>query len=98
PRALHSFPTRRSSDLREGYLGALFLGLTLLDPWMKEFPRSHTPAVLYDNLIMGNPTVATLGIDNNEAIGQAMDALYGMGHRKIRSEEHTSELQSRFDL
>ena len=69
--------------LREGYLGALFLGLTLLDPWMKEFPRSHTPAVLYDNLILGNPTVATLGIDNNEAIGQAMDALYGMGHRKI---------------
>ena len=69
--------------LREGYLGALFLGLTLLDPWMKEFPRSHTPAVLYDNLIRGNPTVSTLGIDNNEVIGQAVDALYGMGHRKI---------------
>ena len=50
---------------------------------MKEFPRSHTPAVLYDNLIRGNPTVSTLGIDNNEVIGQAVDALYGMGHRKI---------------
>ena len=69
--------------LREGYLGALFLGLTLLDPWMKEFTRSHTPAVLYDNLVRGNPTVSTLGIDNNEAIGQAIEALYGMGHRKI---------------
>ena len=69
--------------LREGYLGALFLGLSLNDPWMKEFPRSRTPAVLYDNLIKGNPTVATLGIDNNEAIGQAVEALYGMGHRKI---------------
>ena len=69
--------------LREGYLGALFLGMTLLDPWMKEFPRSHTPAVLYDNLIRGNPTVSTLGIDNNEAIGQAIEALYAMGHRRI---------------
>lgn len=69
--------------LREGYLGALVLGMSLNDPWMKEFPRSRTPAVLYDNLILGNPTVATLGIDNNEAIGQAVEALYGMGHRKI---------------
>ena len=59
------------------------MGLSLNDPWMKEFPRSRTPAVLYDNLIKGNPTVATLGIDNNEAIGQAVEALYGMGHRKI---------------
>ena len=39
--------------------------------------------MLYDNLIRGNPTVSTLGIDNNEVIGQAVDALYGMGHRKI---------------
>ena len=69
--------------LREGYIGALFLGLTLLDPWMKDFTRSHTPAVLYDNLIRGNPTVSTLGIDNNEAIGQAIEALYAMGHRRI---------------
>ncbi len=69
--------------LREGYLGALFLGLSLGDPWMQDFPSSHTPAVLYDNLIKGNPTVATLGIDNDEAIGQAVEALYGMGHRKI---------------
>ena len=66
--------------LQEGYLGALILGATLNDPWMKEFPTSRTPAVLYDNLILGNPTISTLGVDNNEAIGQAVNALCGMGH------------------
>ena len=69
--------------LQEGYLGALILGATLNDPWMKEFPTSRTPAVLYDNLILGNPTISTLGVDNNEAIGQAVNALCGMGHQKI---------------
>ena len=69
--------------LREGLLGALFLGLSLSDPWLREFRTSRTPAVLYDNLVRQNPTVATLGMDNNEAIGQAVAALQGMGHRKV---------------
>ena len=62
--------------LREGYIGALFLGLSLNDPWMRDFRTSHTPAVLYDNIVPANPTVATLGMDNNEAIGRAVAALY----------------------
>ena len=69
--------------LQEGCLGALFLGMTLNDPWRRDLHTSHTPAVLYDNLIQPNPTVATLGMDNNEAIGQAVAALQAMGHRKV---------------
>ena len=69
--------------LQEGCLGALLLGLSLEDPWLKGFYTSHTPAVLYDNLVQPNPTVATLGMDNNEAIGQAVAALRTMGHCKV---------------
>ena len=69
--------------LREGYLGALFLGLSLNDPWMRDFHTSHTPAVLYDNIVQPNPTVATLGMDNNEAISQAVAELCALGHHKI---------------
>ena len=69
--------------LREGLLGALFLGLSLSDPWLRDFRTSRTPAVLYDNLVRQNPTVATLGMDNNEAVGQAVAALRAMGHRKV---------------
>lgn len=69
--------------LQEGLLGALFLGLSLSDRWMHDFHTSHTPAVLYDNIVQPNPTVATLGMDNNEVIGQAVAALRAMGHRKV---------------
>ncbi|HJD21666.1 MAG TPA: LacI family transcriptional regulator [Candidatus Gemmiger faecigallinarum] len=69
--------------LQEGCLGALLLGLSLEDPWLKGFYTSHTPAVLYDNLVQPNPTVATLGMDNNEAIGQAVATLRAMGHCKV---------------
>src|SRR5699024_5640771 len=69
--------------LREGLLGALFLGLSLSDPWLRDFRTSRTSAVLYDNLVRQNPTVATLGMDNNEAVGQAVAALRAMGQRKV---------------
>ena len=69
--------------LRLGYLGALLLGLSLEVPWLEDCRTSHTPAVLYDNLVQPNPTVATLGMDNNEAVGQAVAALRAMGHRKV---------------
>ena len=69
--------------LQQGYLGALLLGLSLEDPWLEDFRTSHTPAVLYDNLVQRKPTVATLGMDNNETVGQAVAALRAMGHRKV---------------
>src|SRR5699024_12805026 len=62
---LHSFPTRRSSDLLPGQ-GAAGLGAALAR--------------------------------QNQHIGRQLDADGGQVGGAARSEEHTSELQSRFDL
>ena len=69
--------------LRHNYLGAVFLGLTLLDPWMKDFQVCTTPAVLYDNHVQSNPAVTHLGIDNDEGMEMAVARLVELGHRKI---------------
>ena len=69
--------------LMNHYLGAVFLGLTLTDPWMQDFRTSSTPAVLYDNHIQGNPSVTHLGIDNDEGMEMAVARLVELGHRKI---------------
>src|SRR5207249_11705600 len=74
-RALHSFPTRRSSDLLPAYLDALA-------------PRIGTPA-----LVIGLDS----GCGNYEQLW-ATASLRGLLNGVLRSEEHTSELQSRFDL
>src|SRR5438094_6748579 len=63
PRDLHSFPTRRSSDL--------FRRTTYLVERIKE-PHAHLIAVRF--------------------------VLHGPRGRRYRSEEHTSELQSPYDL
>ena len=44
--------------VKNNYSGALLLGLSLLDPWMKDFETCKTPAILYDNHINtnGSPT------------------------------------------
>src|SRR5206468_6727171 len=67
PRALHSFPTRRSSDL----LGTF--RLRLLNNRREPEPHAGGPAPRSDADAPGRP-------------------------RAARSEEHTSELQSRSDL
>lgn len=65
------------------YCGALFLGLSLLDPWIKEFETCRTPTVLYDNYIHGNPNVSYLGVDNAEGMDLAVNYLATLGHKKI---------------
>lgn len=65
------------------YCGGLFLGLTLLDPWIKDFETCKTPTVLYDNHVGGNPNVTHVGIDNVESMKQAVDYLMSLGHEKI---------------
>ena len=65
------------------YRGGLFLGLSLLDPWLKEFETCRTPTVLYDNNVDGNPHVTYVGVDNQEGMEQAVDYLKSLGHRKI---------------
>ena len=65
------------------YCGALFLGLSLMDPWLREFDTSKTPAVLYDNHVSGNPNITEVGVDNVEGIAMACQYLRSLGHEKI---------------
>ena len=69
--------------MRENYVGALFLGMCLLDPWLKEFQNCKTPTVLYDNHISCNPKVTNFGVDNVESIKLAIQYLRSLGHSKI---------------
>ena len=69
--------------LRENYLGALFLGLSLRDPWLKDFETCTSPTVLYDNRVTGNPRVTYVGADNGEGLHLAVQYLAGLNHRRI---------------
>lgn len=65
------------------YCGGLFLGLSLLDPWIQEFATCKTPTVLYDNQIQNNPHVAQIAVDCFEGMHQTVEYLKTLGHRKI---------------
>ena len=67
----------------ENYAGGFFLGLTLLDPWLKDFETCRTPTVLYDNHVGGNPNVTSIGVDNVEAMKIAVEYLKSLGHTRI---------------
>ncbi len=69
--------------MRGNYIGALFLGICLLDPWLQEFKTCKTPTVLYDNRIDCNPNVTSIGVDNEESIRLAIHYLRSLGHNKI---------------
>ncbi len=69
--------------LRNGYLGAVFLGFSLHDEWIVQLQTTTTPSVLFDNTIRNNPNVCYIGSDNFEGIQLAIDHLYSLGHRKI---------------
>ncbi len=69
--------------MRGNYRGGLFLGLSLDDPWLKEFETCRTPTVLYDNCVKGNPRVTYVGADNAEGMELAVNYLQGLGHTKI---------------
>ena len=65
------------------YCGGLFLGLSLQDPWIKDFETCRTPAVLYDNHITGNPNVTDIAVDNIEGMELAVGYLKALGHERI---------------
>ena len=69
--------------MRDNYVGALFLGICLLDPWIREFETCKSPTILYDNHISCNPNVTNIGVDNVESIGLAIQHLRSLGHTKI---------------
>lgn len=69
--------------LEHDYMGAFVVGFSLSDPWIQDFKVSRTPAVLFDNYMVGNPSTAYVGIDNEEGMELAVSYLAGLGHRKI---------------
>ena len=69
--------------LQHDFSGAFLLGFSLAEPWMKEFHTCHTPTVLYDNHIVGNPMISYVGIDNEEGMYLAIGHLKELGHKKI---------------
>src|SRR5204863_10128724 len=88
-RALHSFPTRRSSDLLDDPA----------DHCNMAERQARTPRQGQDGTYPGHMAalVAALGLIP-PGPGIAIDLDAGSGACKGRSEEHTSELQSRRDL
>lgn len=69
--------------VQNNFGGAFLLGLSLLDPWMKDFETCKTPAILYDNHINRNPRVTHVGVDNAEGMELAVQYLKELGHTKI---------------
>src|SRR5699024_11755161 len=84
-----SFPTRRSSDL-SFFLFALSL-FPFATSWISEYTFSLVPAITYGGVSLG-ANIAYYFLARELVNSDT-------AHKKaIRSEEHTSELQSRFDL
>src|SRR5207302_10607673 len=88
PTEPHSFPTRRSSDLIEETKkrGTFRVGVTQAPPWFSKDPKTGQWS-------------SGLGISMGKAMADALGAkLETEARRPLRSEEHTSELQSRENL
>src|SRR5207249_11377555 len=86
-RATYSFPTRRSSDL-DGKSGALVpVGALVIDE-LVVIGTGQCPQVIHQ-------TAAVQKCMIFQHSGNLPQIIYTVCHR---SEEHTSELQSRFDL
>ena len=69
--------------MQNGYQASFILGLSLLDPWMKEFRSCKIPTVLYDNTVKENPNIASVGCDSEEGFELAVKHLASLGHKKI---------------
>src|SRR5206468_10471024 len=92
PRDLHSFPTRRSSDLAEDVKKRIHD--------LVEIPRLVEKTLELDGQIAGIARELA-GARDFLYLGRGLQypiALEGALKLKERSEEHTSELQSRSDL
>src|SRR5206468_5996298 len=94
---LHSFPTRRSSDLVIGKFCAIARGVKFI---MNGANHQMDGISTYPFFIFGNgwesarPQPGELPYKGDTVIGNDV----WIGYDALRSEEHTSELQSRSDL
>src|SRR5699024_12210363 len=87
-RDLHSFPTRRSSDLLCTMFGLLYYLVTELIYIMNLLPNAYQKINQFFIQY-----VQTAFLPNYEHLQSFLPFL-----PTLRSEEHTSELQSRFDI
>src|SRR5690606_41946946 len=90
-RNLHSFPTRRSSDL-EMETSAFLEGAILANYRFNKYKKSPDSIGL-KSLSLHSEVMAKAKVDTINAIAGAVTFA-----RDLRSEEHTSELQSRENL
>src|SRR5207249_6341129 len=94
----HSFPTRRSSDLRKaGIVGVkedtpIGSRPRAIEVHSVSVDRLHIPNLAYWH----NKVISEIGVELGK-VGKCCRHR-GIDPRVVRSEEHTSELQSRFDL
>src|SRR5690606_41867887 len=92
-RALHSFPTRRSSDLvvvLAATIATLLLAAGIAFHLSGTVTRPLRQAILLARGIAGGDLTQEIRVDRRDEAGEMLLAL--------RSEEHTSELQSRENL
>src|SRR5207249_10952114 len=94
---LHSFPTRRSSDLNFAVIFCWLLSSAVV--WIGTFAgwQFSNAAPNQDDLARKRYLSTFLQHDGGHYSTIASDG-YADAPGKRRSEEHTSELQSRFDL
>src|SRR5690606_42024174 len=88
PRYLHSFPTRRSSDLESDDADLVLLDLTMPGA------SGLSGVVALKGLHTSLPIIVVSAHDDAVTIRRALE----LGAAGFRSEEHTSELQSRENL
>ena len=69
--------------LRNGFVGSFCVGFALEDPWLKDFKRTSTPTVLFDNYVSKNPNTCYIGTDSAEIMELIVSHLYHLGHKKI---------------
>src|SRR5206468_10326815 len=95
--SIHPFPTRRSSDLIDFSGDAQKVGLVMRPAQLLIFgnPKAGTPLMIVSpSIAIDLPLKALAWEDGDGKVNR--DA--GRDNHQRRSEEHTSELQSRSDL
>ena len=69
--------------LKNGFSGSFCVGFALKDPWLKDFKKTATPTVLFDNYIPRNPNTCYVGTDSTEIMELIVSHLFHLGHKKI---------------
>lgn len=69
--------------LKNGFAGSFCVGFALEDSWLKDFRKTSTPTVLFDNYIPKNPNTCYVGTDSAEIMELIVSHLYHLGHKKI---------------